>query len=259
VSIAQSADLLIRYRSWGDERPGLPLVLIHGAAAGAATWMDVGRRLGSVRRTLALDLPGHGQSGPLPLAEGTISIDAYRDCLGWLCARLGVGRSLLVGHSMGGAIALAAALAWPDKVAGVVVLAAGTRLLVAPATLSAIAEHFPRFPDLVAATCYSPATPADLARRWAQAQVQSSREVALADFQACSRFDVRDRIATLAMPLFCVGAADDLMVAPRHVERLAQAVTGARYLLLERAGHNLHHERPDELCAAVLGFADTVR
>src|SRR5262249_54777120 len=200
----------MRYREWGAQRKdaGTPIVLLHGAGSSSVTWMDLGRRLGTQRHSIAPDLPGHGQSAPLPHAT-SISIDGYRDLVGWLCATVGLARALLVGDSMGGAIALSAALAWPEKVAGPAAVPRRAR--------AAIRDHFPPLPDLMALTCYSPETPRAVAERWARVTMQAPRETVLADFEACARFDLRARLPELRVPMLGIAAADDLMVPAKVV------------------------------------------
>src|SRR2546428_2615514 len=106
-------DKRVRVRDEG-ESPRAPLLCIHGAGGSSVAWMDVVRRLSPRRRVIAPDLPGHGQSDPW-IASGTdpgtdpghdVSLDLYRDAVGTVCATLGVKKAILVGHSMGGAIAL---------------------------------------------------------------------------------------------------------------------------------------------------------
>src|SRR5579859_1650259 len=112
-----AGDRLIRVRDEGDSKKP-PLIFVHGAGASSVLWMDAVRRLQHQRRVLAPDLPGHGQSDPWhPAAE--VSIAMYRDAVGTVCSLSKVERAILVGHSMGGLIALAAAAAWPERVAGV--------------------------------------------------------------------------------------------------------------------------------------------
>ena len=236
----------LRHREWGEDHDGDPIVLVHGAASGAATWVDIGRRLGARRRTLALDLPGHGQSPKLP---HPITIDFYRDMVGWLCGQLGITRAILVGHSMGGAIALEAALAWPDKVAGVVTIGAGAQLP------GGKPDDYTRLDELFAKMCYSAATPRETAERWARISVVAPPEISRADFDACAAWDARDRVLALRVPLLVICGDEDLMVAPKHCAWLAKHAPGARLLELARAGHNLHHEHPGAVVQAVLDFA----
>src|SRR5438309_2126529 len=120
-------DRKVRVRDEGESKHA-PLVFIHGAAASSVIWIDVLRRLEGRRRVIAPDLPGHGQSDPWHEP----SIDLYRDAVGTICANLGVSRAVLVGHSMGGLVALQLALAHPDKVAGLVLIATAARFRIAP-------------------------------------------------------------------------------------------------------------------------------
>src|SRR4051794_19481941 len=105
-------DRIVRVRDEGDSKKA-PLVLIHGAGSSSVIWIDVLKRLAGRRRVIAIDLPGHGQSAPWH----ETSLDLYRDAVGTICATLGVKSALLVGHSMGGAVALKCALAWPERLA----------------------------------------------------------------------------------------------------------------------------------------------
>jgi pimeloyl-ACP methyl ester carboxylesterase len=242
----------IRYREWGEDRPGDPVILIHGAGMGSIVWLDVGKQLGAMRRTIAIDLPGHGQSGKLP---HKISIEAYRDSVGIFCAAMGIEKAILCGHSMGGAIALQAAMEWPEKVSALVLCATGARLTVGSQLLDLIREQFSALPRLLEAVAYSPSTPADVVSRWAQTVLQAPQEVVLADFLACEQYDARERLtAGVPVPSLVIGAEDDLLAPPKYATYLAGQIAGAKLLIMERAGHHLMHERPEEFVQAVLGF-----
>ena len=126
MPVADVHGVRTRYRETGADRPGTPLVFVHGAASSSVTWLGLLRKLGRTRRCLALDLPGHGQTGLLPGGARAVSIDAYRDFLGAFCAGLKLDRAVLVGHRMGGAVVMEAALAvvsdHPEPYANVVAL-----------------------------------------------------------------------------------------------------------------------------------------
>ena len=101
----------VHYLEAGEARGGAPIVLIHGAGM----WRRSERGCSTPRAqagTIAIDLPGHGRS-----EGGAESVAELRDAVGALAATLCLGRSILVGHSLGGLVALDAALAWPDKIA----------------------------------------------------------------------------------------------------------------------------------------------
>jgi pyruvate dehydrogenase E2 component (dihydrolipoyllysine-residue acetyltransferase) len=100
--------------------PGVPVVLLHGLGADLGGWMFTQPALAEGRRTVALDLPGHGGSDKdVGSGDPARFIDAIADALD----RLGIERAHLVGHSMGGAIAAGLALAHPDRVASLTLIA----------------------------------------------------------------------------------------------------------------------------------------
>src|SRR5262245_15672292 len=138
-------DKLLRVRDEPEPAPDQsaspsPLMLVHGAGSSSVVWIDVLRRIAPGRRPIAPDLPGHGQSDPW---HDEPSIEGYRDAVGTVCANLGVRRAVLVGHSMGGAVALACALAWPERVAGLVLVNSAARLDVSDELLALLERCLP--------------------------------------------------------------------------------------------------------------------
>jgi pimeloyl-ACP methyl ester carboxylesterase len=106
----------IAYRRWGHA--GSPIVLLGGFVEPSWVWQGVGSALAGRHRVYAIDLPPFGYSerrGPFTLAHWVELVRAFD-------AKLGIRRPLLVGHSLGAAVAVASALARPDEVAGIVLL-----------------------------------------------------------------------------------------------------------------------------------------
>src|SRR5262245_17180835 len=122
-------DKVLRVRDEPEPPPArpAPLVCVHGAGGSSVSFMDLVRRLAVHRRVIAPDLPGHGQSDRW---HETITIDGYREAVGTVCAHLGVKRAVILGHSMGAAVALRCALSWPERVAGLVLVSGGAALRV---------------------------------------------------------------------------------------------------------------------------------
>jgi pimeloyl-ACP methyl ester carboxylesterase len=245
----------LRYREAGrPDGAATPVVLVHGAGASSAIWLGIAHRLGRTRRVVALDLPGHGQSPGR--AE---SVEQMRDVVGLACAALCLPRAILVGHSLGGQVVLAAGLAWPDKVAGVGVVTSGAKLKVSPAIFEALRpDAWPRWPELLAQAAYSPETPADTRRRGAGIACAASREQTEADFRAAAAFDARAALPGLSPPLLVVTGEHDLLTPPRWGQALHDAVPGSRLAPLPACGHMPMHERPDDLTRALCEFIDGI-
>ena len=109
----------LRYLERGT---GVPVLLLHGFGADLNSWMFTQPALAETHRTIALDLPGHGGStkdaGPWDVPALSQSVVALLDALD-------VPKAHLVGHSLGGAIALATALGHPARVASLTLICPG--------------------------------------------------------------------------------------------------------------------------------------
>jgi pimeloyl-ACP methyl ester carboxylesterase len=108
----------ISYRCWGGDTPS-GLVLVHGGAAHACWWDHVGPLLASDRRVLALDLSGHGDSG----RRDRYSLDGWAREVIAVAAAAGLTEPpVIVGHSMGGFVALRAAGLFGADLKGIAVI-----------------------------------------------------------------------------------------------------------------------------------------
>lgn len=108
----------LRYLVAGE---GDPLVLVHGLGGAAANWLALAPLLLPGRRLIVPELPGHGGSSALPAAP---SLSPYADRLGLLLDHEGAAPAAVVGHSLGGAVALRLALRRPEAVSALVLAAA---------------------------------------------------------------------------------------------------------------------------------------
>jgi pimeloyl-ACP methyl ester carboxylesterase len=99
---------------------GLPVVFVHSFGGSSAHWSAQLAHLRPTRRAVAFDLRGHGRSDPP--RSGTYAVNALADDIGAVVDGLGLKRFVLVGHSLGGAAAIAYAGAHPDHVASLVLV-----------------------------------------------------------------------------------------------------------------------------------------
>jgi len=108
----------LRYLKMGDAG-GDPVIFLHGYGADLNNWLFNQPAVAEKRTTYALDLPGHGGSSR-EVGEGTIH--AMAQVVLGLMGALGIDRTHLVAHSMGGAVALELALRHPEKIASATVI-----------------------------------------------------------------------------------------------------------------------------------------
>src|SRR5688500_11332383 len=94
----------MRYFVQGE---GHPLVLVHGLAGAATNWVELAPLLARRHRLIVPELPGHGGSAPLPVVP---NLDALADRVLTVAAQEDALPAVFVGHSMGGLVALRAAI-----------------------------------------------------------------------------------------------------------------------------------------------------
>ena len=104
------------------EGKGPGVVLIHGFGGNREAWSEISKRLKKDHTVLALDLPGHGDSATPPLKEGAADLDAIASEIAQLIRKQKIEPVILVGHSLGGAIAARVALVDPKGVSGVILV-----------------------------------------------------------------------------------------------------------------------------------------
>jgi len=107
----------VHVRVWGDRsNPGL--MLVHGGSAHSGWWDHIAPILAKTHRVVAIDLSGHGDSGQ----RAQYSMDTWGQEVIAVAAALIVGQPIVVGHSMGGAVSLAAAADHSESIAGLIVI-----------------------------------------------------------------------------------------------------------------------------------------
>ncbi len=231
--------------------PNPSLILVHGAGGTHQHWLHQVRDLSSAS-VYALDLPGHGRSA----GAGRDSIGAYADwCVAWL-DELGLERAVWVGHSMGGAIALDLALRWPDRVAGLGLVATGARLRVAPAILAGIGQDFPATVELICRFAFGPHTDPDLVELGQRQMGQTPADVLHGDFSACDRFDVCDHLAEIQAPAVVLCGTEDRLTPPKYAAYLRDHLPNAELTLEDGAGHMLMLERPQAVSEGLCRLLD---
>jgi pimeloyl-ACP methyl ester carboxylesterase len=251
----------------------LPIVLVHGASGNLEDLrLALGDRLAVNRRVILVDRPGHGWSDrpggaadASPARQAALIVEALD--------RIGLERFVLLGHSLGGAVATALALAYPARIAGLVLLAPVTHpweggLAWYNAILSTpvIGPLFARTAALplsvlllhggVASVFAPQPAPADYVRRAAiRLLLRPSTFVANAqDIAMLKEFVTAQapRYGEIAAPTVVLTGSADSTVSPNiHARAIAAAVPDAQLVVLTGVGHMPHHVDADAVVAAV--------
>jgi len=232
-----------------------PVILIHDAGGDHLSWPPEVRRLPDYR-VITLDLPGHGKTeGP-----GRQSIQDYtRDVVGFMDA-VGIARAVVVGHAMGGAIALTLTVDSPDRVAGIGVISAGPSLPVPPAIIENAANPstLPIALRILQEASFGPGTPENIRDSFARRLEGIRQTLLLGDLLACDRFSLVDRLGSIQTPVLIICGTEDKLT-PVHFSRfLASHISHAALQTVEGASHMLVLEQPRQLAKLISVFLLTV-
>jgi pimeloyl-ACP methyl ester carboxylesterase len=235
-----------------DLSRGELLLFVHAAGSNGNTWSRQLEAFAEPHSPLAFDFPGHGRSGG---TESLKSIEAYRDCLAAFIDTLRLRPGVLIGRSMGGAIAMAYALAHPEYVRALVLVATAPRFDLPPAMLDTWKNvMLGRAQQPFTTEAFSPKTDFAIMREAWMEQVKTDPRVRYYDFVACNAFDIRDQLGTIKVPTLIVAGRDDTITPPQRSEVLHKGIPGSKLVVLDDAGHTLSAEKPVEFNAAVSEF-----
>jgi pimeloyl-ACP methyl ester carboxylesterase len=253
-------------REQGDPN-GIPVVLIHGSMGSLHMWEGWARELGSKARLISVDLPGHGLTGAWARDEYTI--EAYADFVEVLVDTLNLDRFVLVGHSMGGAVAWTFAATRPNRVSQLILVdAAGYPRSAGEAPLPIRLARTPLIGDIgiyfrpeslawrsLREVYADPAmvTP-ERVRRYAELQrFPGNREATLQRVRLQEPLDPTP-LKRLDMPTLIIWGGKDRWVPTADAFRFQNDIKGAELEVFELLGHNPMEEDPKATAAAVAAF-----
>ncbi|MGX1881578.1 alpha/beta fold hydrolase [Streptomyces sp. NPDC055287] len=208
----------IAYRTWGDP-VAPPVVLLHGRSGNSADWTHIAERLAATRRVYAPDLRGHGMSdwpGSYTYPQMCDDARAFLDALG-------LDRADIVGHSMGGAVALLVAQRYPERVGRLV-----------------LEDPPPPFP----------AEPRRPVPRRTDEELDFDRGVVPATDAQCNDPDPAwsKGLARITSPTLLVAGGPTSHVPQDGLARMAELIPSCRLVTIG-AGHLIHQEAPEEFLA----------
>lgn len=209
-------------------------VFIHGAGRTPASW---GPQLARFEGALAVALPGHPDGVPLHGAT---------EMAGWVIAEVEEipGPLVMVGHSLGGAVALEVALQRPDLVAGLILVSTGARLPVPDDAIARIDSDFEAECTRMVEQSWLHHEP-ELIRRGIASVVSMGPEALRADYLSARDHDVRNLLDDITVPALVVAGEHDPLVPPWLSQELADGLPDASMVVVEDAAHVPQLERAD--------------
>ncbi|HEY2786296.1 MAG TPA: alpha/beta fold hydrolase [Fimbriiglobus sp.] len=241
---------------------GTPLVLLHAFPYDRGMWAPQREGLASVARVITPDLPGFGQSAPMP----DITVEGMADAVAQLLDSLRLNERInLGGLSMGGYVAMAFARKYPDRLCGLIL--ADTRgepdddtgrLNRGKAIEAVRTGGVAQFVDTQLPNHFSPETfaarPAIVAEAKRIASAQSVEAIIAALVALRDRPDAIAGLSGVSAPTLILVGENDAVTPPAVAETMRTRIPGSRFVRIPAAGHLSNMEQPDVFNASVREF-----
>ncbi|MEQ9619957.1 MAG: alpha/beta hydrolase [Deltaproteobacteria bacterium] len=239
------------------DRSRATVLMIHGAGQRSATWRFQIDLLGKTPgfNFIAPDLPGHGKSG----GEGHRSVDGYKEFIEEFAGTLGLDDLILVGHSMGGGAAMLFALEHAEKVRACVLVDTGARLRVAEETLKAVKNNYRLFCDISPTRAFAENSSEELKKEFREGLLNTSQDVCYWDLVACDEFDITARVGEIGVPALIVSGSEDILTPVKYGEYLNKNIKGSSFKVIEKAGHFVMQESPEEFNRVLISFISALK
>ena len=267
----------VTYRRKGK---GPVLLLLHGITSSSATWDKVVAPLSKRFTVIAPDLLGHGLSAK---PRGDYSLGAYASGVRDLLVALGIDSATIVGHSLGGGVAMQFAYQYPEKVDRMVLVASGglgreVHAVLRASTLPGARLILPLLSsgavrDVVGGVSGALARiglrasrdVVEIGRGIASLAQGDSREAFLHTSRAImepggQRVSAADRLYLAEhLPTLLIWGERDSLIPGAHGRAAADLIPGAELIVYPRAGHYPHRDEPELFAQALIEFVDATK
>lgn len=256
--------MLLNYQEFGQ---GRPVIILHGLFGSARNWQGIARALAADHHVITPDLRNHGQS---PHTDSMTYHEMADDVIRIL-DKLKIGEAVIIGHSMGGKVAMTAALTEPERFNGLIIAD------IAPVTY---AHDFALLIEAMNSIRLSNIT----SRANAEAQLeQFIKEKSLVQFIIQNlvrtengfrwRINLKQISSSMAslgqfpeslqgrssrLPALFLGGADSNYLRSMHNPAIFEYFPAAEITMIEGAGHWLHADKPNEFLENIKSFINYV-
>jgi pimeloyl-ACP methyl ester carboxylesterase len=236
-----------------DGGKGAPVVFVHSLAGNTGHWSAQLEHLRSSRRAVAFDLRGHGRSEP---SRSGYAIDSVADDVGAVADALGLERFALVGHSMGGGVALSFAGAHPERVDRLLLLDAigdGSQMSTAQMQPFLDGLDSPAYQETIEGYWNTIAGPNIAVRERLMRDLRATpRETVVEGFKAVLRFDPKPALARFRGPALAVVTPSNDFPSSLHCLK-----GGPPHRVIEGTGHWIQLDQPAEVNRILENFLES--
>jgi pimeloyl-ACP methyl ester carboxylesterase len=242
----------VNRREW--QAANKTLVFLHGSGGDHSVWLHQCAAFRHSFNIAALDLPGHGRSE----GRGEQDIAAYVEWVRRIIGGMAVASPVMIGHSLGAAVALAYALTYGDSLAGIVPVGGGAAMPVNQAILDGLKTD----PEIVIALAAKIALAKSNRDRLSDTLTKSmsavNPDVLYGDFLACAGHDMTAAVSRIRVPTLVICGEEDKMTPVAMSQHLKDNIPGARLALISNAGHFAMLENVEEFNRSLGTFVESL-
>lgn len=258
----------IHLRDEGPRHDPLPIVLLHGTSASLHTWQGWADRLSASRRVIRFDMPAFGLTGPAP--DDDYQIESYASTVVAVMAHLNVERAVIAGNSLGGYVAWATAVLYPQQVDKLILVNAsgfpfasesvplGFKIASNPLLKNLVGDLLPRavirsslenvYSDNNKVTDALVDQYFDLTTR------QGNRDALGQRFVQTLPGKLAKRVSEIRQPTLIIWGRDDKLIPLAIGHRFESEISNSRLVVLDNLGHLPHEEGPQKTAEIVIDF-----
>lgn len=224
----------------------MQLIFIHGSGGCKESWQFQTQYFD---KSEAINLPGHPDGDLCPTIEG------YTNWMRQYIQSKNYREVVLVGHSLGGGVALQYALDYPEDLKAIVLIGSGARLKVHPNFLEMLEkakqdiELFNNFQKSIHGSVRPELI--DILNKRCEENGPNSF---LNDLKACNKFDIMDKISSIKLPVLAICGNQDIMAPPKYAQYLEKNMFKTRVKIIPGGTHMVHTEKPSEVNQAIEAF-----
>jgi pimeloyl-ACP methyl ester carboxylesterase len=261
------AGMQVHVRDEGPRDDPAPLVLIHGMGSSLHAWEGWVAVLKERRRVITFDLPGYGLTGPAP--DRTYGRERDVQFTLAVLDKLGVGKAVFGGNSLGAGVSVWTALAHPERVEKLILVDGGypliglddpigLRLLETPGINALLRNTLPRF-MVVSGLRSAWGDPSkikqeNIDRAFELTQREGNRQAMIDRFTQRRRPNSLTRLSEIKVPTLIMWGAKDTLVPVEAAHKLHAAIAGSALVIFDKLGHAPEEEDPAGTVVAVQKF-----